>query len=234
MNRKNTTVIIIVILMECMLNIKGTGVTAGNIDQSAITHQYKMDAALQIVAVLGDLDKDGVDEKIIVCDTDRETDFGTERVIQIYKNKNKKGKWKLWHTSTGAVLPSAHGGMMGDPFQEISVENGCIVIRHFGGSRQKWSYTHRYRFQKNNWKLIGATIFFGAPCDYWCSVDYNLSTGNIHYKKQTEICSEDDNEMEVKPVTTTYSIKPDKLPDMDGFYPGDNEVKLSKDLSFYY
>lgn len=26
--------------------------------------------------------------------------------------------------------------MMGDPFEELTIENGAIVIRHFGGSRE--------------------------------------------------------------------------------------------------
>ena len=42
----------------------------------------------------GDLDKDGVSEKVIVYDTEKETDFGTERQIYIYKKNNDK--WELW------------------------------------------------------------------------------------------------------------------------------------------
>ena len=81
----------------------------------------------------GDLDKDGVFEKVIVYDTEKETDLGTERQIFIYKKTNDK--WKLWKKSVGAILPSQHGGMMGDPFERISIERNCIVINHFGGSR---------------------------------------------------------------------------------------------------
>ena len=38
----------------------------------------------------GDLDKDGIPEKVIVYDTKKEIDLGTERQIYIYKRKNHK------------------------------------------------------------------------------------------------------------------------------------------------
>ncbi len=41
----------------------------------------------------GDLNKDGVSEKVIVYDTEKETDFGTERQIYIYKKNDNK--WVL-------------------------------------------------------------------------------------------------------------------------------------------
>jgi len=132
----------------------------------------------------GDLDKDGVSEKVIVYDTEKETDFGTERQIYIYKKNNDK--WELWEKSIGAILPSQHGGMMGDPFEGISIERNCIVINHFGGSRQKWNYTHRFRYQSGDFQLIGATVTFGSPCDYFFTFDYNLSNGKINYEKETE------------------------------------------------
>ena len=67
---------------------------------------------------------------------------------------------------------------------------------HFGGSRWKWNYTHRYRFQNNDWQLIGATINYGTPCDYSFTFDYNLSTGNIIYEKDTEFCNDTTDQVE--------------------------------------
>ncbi|MEM6804096.1 MAG: hypothetical protein AAF696_22015 [Bacteroidota bacterium] len=178
----------------------------------------------------GDLDKDGKDEKIQVYDTGAEAELGTERALYIYKaNKNT---WEIWHKSQGAVLSSRHGGVLGDPFEDIRIERGAIVIDHFGGSRVKWNYTHRYRFQKNDWYLIGASIRYGAPCDFWDHFDYNLSTGKIDIKKEVENC---DDESQKKETTYSFTHKLSPLPKMDGIYPGDTEVKSPEaEESFYY
>jgi hypothetical protein len=182
----------------------------------------------------GDLDKDHQKEWVVVYDTGKETEYGTERHLHIYKLNG--GKWTLWYQTKGAVLPSKHGGMMGDPFQGISIERSALVIHHFGGSRHKWTYTHRYRFQDSNWLLIGATINYGAPCDISKNYDYNLVTGKIEARIETDACDEEGNMQDSTKVDTfSFVRKPMKPVLMDGFYPGNNEIKvLNRDDSFYY
>ncbi len=178
--------------------------------------------------VNGDLDNDGIAEKLVIYDTNTETEMGTERQIHIFKKKNYN--WELWITSIGAVLPSAHGGMMGDPFEDVSIERGCIVITHFGGSRQKWNYIHRYRFQQGEFQLIGATISYGSPCDYFETLDYNLSTRKAIYKKEIDNCEENS----TKVINETIILKKKPLPKMNGFYPGDNEILFPKHKAEMY
>lgn len=181
----------------------------------------------------GDLDKDGVAEKVAVFDTERNTDMGTEREIQVFKKTD--GAWTLWHKSIGAVLPSENGGVMGDPFQDIKIENGSIVLFHFGGSRYKWTYTHRFRFQNSAWQLIGATVNNGTPCEYWENIDYNLSTGKVKYEKETEDCEGGEDNVKTTKKSKDFTKKLAKLPPMDGFKPGENELKLpGLDNAFYY
>ena len=135
----------------------------------------------------GDLDKDGVSEKVIVYDTEKETDFGIER--------------------------------------------NCIVIHHFGGSRQKWNYTHRFRYQSGDFQLIGATVRFGSPCDYFFTFDYNLSNGKINYKKETEDCKNGKSKIEKDEMIR----KLETLPTMNGFYPGNTELKFPQsETTIYY
>ncbi len=176
----------------------------------------------------GDLDKDGVSEKVIVYDTEKETDLGTERQIFIYKKINDK--WELWKNSIGAILPSQHGGMMGDPFEGISIERNCIVINHSGGARQKWNYTHRYRFQSGEFQLIGATVNFGSPCDYYFNFDYNLSNGRINYEQETSDCKNKSSKIEKKEIIR----KPKTLPTMSNFYPGNNKFTFPNSETIIY
>ncbi len=178
---------------------------------------------------IGDLNNDKIAEKVMVYDNGNQTDFGTEREIHILKKVNSK--WILWKKSIGPVLPSQHGGMMGDPFEGISIERNCIVIYHSGGSQQKWNYTHKYRHQNNNWQLIGVTTHFGTPCNYFETFDYNLSTGKIDYKIALENCEKESFEIEEKKLFKKLKT----LPSMDGFYPGENEVIFpNSDIGMFY
>lgn len=188
---------------------------------------------INIKEAKGDLDGDAGDELVAVYDTKRDGDLGTEREIHIFKNSG--GNWKLLHKSIGAVLPSRGGGMMGDPFEDLVIKNKTIIIRHFGGSREKWAYTHRYRFQNENWYLIGATIVFSSPCESSSTYDFNLSTGKVNITDEKETCDQN-GEPKGNPKTKTSSaiVKSQKPVLMDGISPGGQEVKLSKDKSFYF
>lgn len=171
----------------------------------------------------GDLDGDGIPEKVIVYTTPREGSIGMERELRIYKAG--KTQWELWHTSIGPLLSDQHGGMMGDPFEYVEVKRGSIVICHYGGSMQKWHYTHRYRYQNDNWKLIGTTIGYGTECNEWETLDYNFSTGKVIWRKETQECED----TERKTEQTGYKEwiqKPLRSHNMDGFAVGENELKV--------
>lgn len=212
-----------------------SGTAATPASGQPVTDSIPVPAGMTQLAVAdGDLDKDGIAERVVVYDTKKDTDFGTERQLHIFR-RSANG-WTLWHRSIGAVLPSEHGGVNGDPFQDMTIQAGCIVIEHFGGSMEKWAYTHRFRYQNNNWYLIGATIHFGTPCKEWKDYDYNLSTGRIEVTEETESCDDNgDNAQTSKNEQYSFTRKLPALPLMDGFYPGDNKVNIpGRDASFYY
>lgn len=177
----------------------------------------------------GDLNKDGVAETVLVVeDLNSGDEDNRERRIHIYRRANEQ--WELWQDAAGGVLGSGDGGMMGDPFDGITIERGVILIKHFGGSRQKWSYLHRFRYQHQRWELIGATITFGAPCDSWETYDYNLSTSNIEAEKTLVNCDTDEDTIET--YTFKHTTKP--LPTLNGFTPGETQVKLPENKGDFY
>lgn len=177
----------------------------------------------------GDLDKDGIPERVVVYNTPKMTDMGTQRQIYIYKKQNTQ--WVLWQTIIGAVLPSKHGGMMGNPFEGMSIINHCIVLYHAGGSRERWHYTHKFRYQNNQFQLIGATTNVNMPCNSIISFDYNLSNGKMIYKKETAYCQKENTVI----LKKEYTVKPKQLPTMTGFYPGNNKLVLpNSKITVYY
>ena len=168
---------------------------------------------------MGDLDGDGQAEKVFVLNTGEIGDMGEERILLIFKVI--QNDWKLLHQARGAVLPSEHGGVFGDPFQSIKVENGTLVLKHFGGSREKWEYTHRFRYQDKKWELIGARVINEAACEWKEVFDYNLSTGKVNHQYAKQVCENGENpKVDGKVLTTEFISKKNPRPVLNGFYPG--------------
>lgn len=144
-----------------------------------------------IKEVLGDLDKDSIDEKVVVCNIHKidVTNLASDRVLYIYKKIDSS--WVLWNKSYEAILSSNEGGIYGDPFEDIEINSGILYIYHRGGSSWKWSYTDKYRYQNNTFELIGISEEGGKNCEYWLKTDYNISTGKIIIIKEYEKCIDD-------------------------------------------
>jgi hypothetical protein len=134
----------------------------------------------------GDLNGDKIDDAAIVMtkpelmenDTVKET---SKRFVVLALGDG--GQFKRTALSDEAALDEDEGGVMGDPFQELKIEKGIVIITHYGGSSSRRGVTERYRWQQNRWMLIGATYesFHATEPDGTSSVtDTNLSTGFVH------------------------------------------------------
>ncbi|MDP9960794.1 hypothetical protein [Chryseobacterium lathyri] len=141
-----------------------------------------------IETVEGDLDGDKIPERVVIYTTADEGELGKIREIQIQKKSG--GTWMILSKSRNAILESAGGGMMGDPYQGTTIEKGILNITQAGGSSWKWDYTDKYRFQNGHFELIGHSSTYGRPGDYWTDIDFNLSTGQLNYKKEVENTAE--------------------------------------------
>lgn len=136
--------------------------------------------------ILGDIDRDGIEEKIVVSNTDSITDMGLVRNISIYKSL--EGRWELWISSSNALLCSEGGGIMGDPFEGIKIIDDVLVIHHFGGSRWKWSLTDKYKVVNNALRLIAHRSYYGTLCAYWQEIKLDFVTGIGKYNKEVDKC----------------------------------------------
>lgn len=180
----------------------------------------------------GDLDGDGINEKVVVFDTDREVAQGKERELRIYFNQD--GVWSLSHKAIGPVLPSQSGGTMGDPFEKMTVTGGGIIVNHFGGSVERWSYTHEFRLIDDEWKLAIATLVYFSNCDFTETYTYNLVKLNGYHSRQKERCDENGNVTKSKfEVEESLTIKKASVL-MDGFGPGSTEIEVKGEEDYYY
>jgi hypothetical protein len=130
------------------------------------------------------------------------------------------GDGKL-HRSTvndSAVFDGDEGGSFGDPFDDLSIDHGVVVISHYGGSRQRWGFTHRYRFQNEHWTLVGLNIGYmdSTNLEHYDNQDVNLSTGLVAASEK----GGNDGEPQKPEVSGAYyelEVSPaDKAPLVDG------------------
>lgn len=147
-----------------------------------------------IAEVYGDLNKDGVDEKVVVYNVREQKDAMDEVDRELVIFRKAAGAWTIWQRSLKAVGNSRAGGMMGDPFQQVEVKNGVLLITEAGGSSWKWGHTDKYRFQNGRFELIGYSSHYGRNCEHWTDVDYNIMTSKIELKKEYESCGDNDEE----------------------------------------
>ena len=153
----------------------------------------------------GDLNKDGIEDIAMVLGPnweknedwrERGTDSNaTPRLLIILFGKNSG--FVQVAKSEKAILCKDCGGIFGDPFAGIEINKNVLSINHYGGSNWRWGYTHKFRYQGNEFFLIGQTTnsywsvenceklndFAGTKYE-----DINFITGQYEKKEISEDC----------------------------------------------
>ncbi len=134
----------------------------------------------------GDLNKDGIIDKAFVIEESTNSVISPRNLLIAFGNKDNT--YTLSIKAENAVLLEAEGGGFGDPFDDIQVDKGSVLLKFFGGGEERFYSYYRFRYQDNGWYLIGATegsLVFVPNDNSMDSVeeDYNLITGDYVFKK---------------------------------------------------
>ncbi len=125
----------------------------------------------------GDLNKDQVDDVAMIVRFMGDVASPPRSLIVAFKTA---GGYSEPYRADDVIMGEHEGGTMGDPLQPMQIRRGTIVLSFSGGSRERWGYTYIFRYQKGDFRLIGATSEGGDPIDEnYYTYDYNLSTGKI-------------------------------------------------------
>jgi hypothetical protein len=155
-----------------------------------------------IATTNGDLNKDKQNDVVLVLKSKEEDAEpkppveGSEPIppgarILLVLFKNASG-YSLAAKSDSAILCKDCGGIFGDPFDAVMIEKGILIIHHYGGSAWRWSSTYKFRWQNNDFFLIGRTnhtywnVSHCEKLDDFAGTDYkdeNLVTGDYEHKK---------------------------------------------------
>jgi hypothetical protein len=177
----------------------------------------------------GDLNGDKIDDVVIVMTKPEIMENGV--LVEGKKNFlalafGDGGQFKRTAFSDEAVLDTEEGGPFGDPFEGLKIENGTVIIYHYGGGGQRWSSAERYRWSQNRWMLIGktyGTINILDLDEEGDAKDTNLSTGFV---KRTEANIFDQRGKKKPPKTGDYyelqAITTNEAQKIDGLFdPGE-------------
>ena len=175
----------------------------------------------------GDLNKDGLEDVVLALYNNWESN---ENWVERDDAKMPKrlliilwgiqSGFKQAATSSNAIMCKRCGGVFGDPFSGVSISDNVLEIHHYGGSAWRWSYTHKFRFQNNNWFLIGKTsnsFWSVQDCEKlgdFAGTDYedvNFITGQYESKKITEDCVLKENKKGKKKVLPLVSLTKFKI-----------------------
>jgi hypothetical protein len=100
----------------------------------------------------GDLNRDGREDALLVLDPEN-SDQPRPLLILV---RGADGTLKLAKRSNKAVSCRDCGGIMGDPFQGVTIEKGRFTIEHYGGSSWRWTFHPTFAWSKRDqsWQLV--------------------------------------------------------------------------------
>jgi len=100
-----------------------------------------------IGTAMGDLNRDGKDDLAVTVNLALEEDTRETYVLLA-----EGGKYKVRHMNRGLVRGPLEGGISGDPFAGLTIENGTLTVSLCGGSA--WWWKHDYHFRYSSGKLL--------------------------------------------------------------------------------
>lgn len=153
------------------------------------TKSKKDTFTLLVTKVLGDLNKDNLEDKVVVTqDTINEN---APYKLQIFFAQ-PNGQFKLIATSTKIIAPQYPDGRdgyrTGDGFLDVTIIKGIVSV-NFGLLRGH--FEHKFRFQNGNFELIGFSSVSSDGQGKMYTTDFNLSTG-IRIEKIDNYGEDDD------------------------------------------
>jgi hypothetical protein len=130
---------------------------------------------VQIKKATGDLNKDNLVDLVVV--TQDTIDEKAPYKLSVFFAQHN-GTFKEIVSTTKAVdaqYPEGKNGYYnGQSFYDISIEKGILIIRN---ELTRGNFEHKFRYQNNNFELIGFSQAYSDGQGTMGMVDFNLSTG---------------------------------------------------------
>lgn len=130
-------------------------------------------ASHEVVAVeSGDVNRDGRGDYVLVVE--KTTDEEGPRTLLVL-TREADGSLRLARSGPKAVFCRSCGGVWGDPFEGLVVDNGKFTVLHYGGSNWRWGYSYTFAWSRRDqtWQLVrveSRSFHTSAPQDMTTTV----------------------------------------------------------------
>lgn len=130
---------------------------AADVDVPAAARPFVASGTRPLAFEPADLNRDGRQDAVLVVETlktDPDTD-GRPRVLLVLLGQ-ADGSFREVKRNAKVVYCSTCGGMMGDPFQGVSVGPGTFTVENAGGSSWRWGVGYRFNYSRRDdtWQLV--------------------------------------------------------------------------------
>ncbi|MDF2944802.1 MAG: hypothetical protein K0S01_3660 [Herbinix sp.] len=98
----------------------------------------------------GDLNTDGLSDFVVIVEQAPGSYTGS-RAIYIFIQD--KGQYEFQSINTSLVLGYNEGGVFGDPYSGISINDGKLHVTDYGGSSDRWAHDYEFEFVDNQFIL---------------------------------------------------------------------------------
>ncbi len=171
--------------------------------------------SVEVKMAIGDLNKDGIDDMAVMKqDTTNET---WPYRLHIYF-QDQKGKYSSVLSTDDAVPPRRPGGkkplQAGNDLVDLGIANNVLTISAevTGGY-----YQHKFRYQHNDFELIGFSGVQSDTAGIMTITDFNMSTGIRVIEKVNSR-----NDSLISNTEEKHLIRP--LPDLRNFVPNKTQL----------
>ncbi len=168
-----------------------------------------------VMEVNGDLNKDNLTDKVIV--TQDTLNENAPYRLQIFF-KEPSGQLKLIVSSTKLIesqYPDGRDGYRtGNGFSDVTIKNGILSVNF---ELLRGHFEHKFRFQNENFELIGFSKVYSDGRGVMTTTDFNLSTG-IRIEKSERY----DTDKVLSNTKKKILIRP--LPKLQDITPMENEL----------
>ena len=214
-------VYLVMFCMSCFYLSKGQQNLFGTIPSAGTAVKDFIPSGCDTLAAMsGDLNRDGKSDMVLALITKGETDTGEADRLLLILFKTARG-YSVAAKTTDVLMCKGCGGVFGDPFAGIDIDKNVLTVHHYGGSAWRWSEDLKFRYQHNDFYLIGKENYsywdvkMCEKLDDFAGTDReetNFITGDHYVKKISENCkliTDKKNKLKIKPLVKLADYKTD-------------------------